>query len=152
MSTNQKTKPAVQLVLGSQAIEFPLTVTVPKLDGTESVLTFTCRAMRKTQWAKVRDDHHAAVLQSIKDRAAAAATEPAKTAEAAPRIEDGLQAMVSQGLKTDADLVLQFAVDWDLNDPLETVTLQDLEDEFGGTLNKVINGYEAAVYQGRLGN
>lgn len=148
MST-PKTKPAVQLVLGSQAITFPLKVTVTKLDGTDAVFTITCKAMRKTQWSQARDDYHASLMQDIKSTVASVTPEEG---EAAPEQNNRLHTMVSRGLQTDADLVLQFATAWDLADPLKAANLQALEDEFGGTLRQIINGFEAAIYQGRLGN
>lgn len=170
MSNTQKSKPAVQLVLGSQAISFPLVVTVKKLDGTDSVLTLTCKAMRKTEWAKLRDDYHAAILRAAveqgkanaqqakaaavasADSAADASTDNEATATHDFAAEHGLQSLVARGLKTDADLVAQFATDWDLETELTSGSLQELEDEFGGTLAKAISAYEAAIYQGRLGN
>lgn len=153
MSTTLKTKPAVQLVLGSQAIAFPLKITVSKLDGTEAVFTLTCKALRKTQWAQARDEYHASVLQGIKATVAtAAATADADTDEATPALGDKLHTMVTRGLQTDADLVLQFATAWDLADDLTAANLQALEDEFGGTLRQIINAFETAIYQGRLGN
>lgn len=146
--SNVKTKPAVQLVLGSQAITFPLPVTVKKLDGSEATVTFTCKAMRKTEWAKTRDDYHANILRDVQQTVA----ERTNAAEEPAAQNDNLHTMVSRGLRTDADLVLQFATAWDLSDDLTPVKLQDLEDEFGGTLRQAINGFEAAIYQGRLGN
>lgn len=155
MST-PKTKPAVQLVLGSQAITFPLTVTVTKLDGTEAAFTLTCKAMRKTAWSKARDDYHAAMIRAATERAAAIPHTPAADApepDAAAHVAaNGVHSMVTRGLQADADLVLQFATDWDLSDPLTPASLQALEDEFGGTLAHIINRFEVAIYQGRLGN
>ena len=147
MSTS-KTKPAVQLVLGSQAATFPLTVTVKKLDGTEAALTLTCKAIRKTAWAKVRDEHYAKLLSENKP----AAAERADAAADAEPTGTRLQAIVTQGLQSDAGLVLQFATAWDLSEDLNRDNLQALEDEFGGSMSQIISGFEVAIYQGRLGN
>lgn len=153
MSTT-KTKPAVQLVLGSQTITFPLKVTVTKLDGTDAAFSLTCKALRKTAWAKARDDYHAAMIRAAIERAAATSTAAdADAPDAATQVAtNGVHSVVTRGMQTDADLVLQFATDWDLTDPLTTASLQALEDEFGGTLAHIINRFEAAIYQGRLGN
>lgn len=77
----EKTKPAVKLLLGSQAISFPLPVTITKLDGTEAVVTFTCRSQRKTEWAQAKDSYQATQLQNKTartDHVAIAAKETAK--------------------------------------------------------------------------
>lgn len=60
----EKTKPVVKLQLGTQAISFPLPVTITKLDGTEAVVTFTCKAQRKTEWAQAKDSYQATQLQN----------------------------------------------------------------------------------------
>jgi hypothetical protein len=151
MSNPDKTKPAVQLILGSQAIQFPLPITVKKLDGSEAVVTFTCKAMRKTAWAKARDQHQQAMLRNAADTVQVARpTEPDALADYVGA--HGVHSVVARGLKTDADLVLQFACGWDLSDPLTADSLSLLEDEFGGTLGRLLAAYEAAIYQGRLGN
>lgn len=150
MST-QKTKPAVQLVLGSQAITFPLPITVKKLDGSEATVTFTCKALRKSQWAQVRDDHQKTIFQRLADRATEA--QPTTLQERIERVEaHGVHSSVAQSLQSDAGLILQFVTAWDLAEDLSADTLQLLEDEFGGTFAKLLEAFETAIYQGRLGN
>lgn len=87
MST-PKTKPAVQLVLGSQAITFPLPITVTKLDGSEAVVTITCKPLRKTAWAAAKDAHQVRALQHRQgkqaERQAAATDTPTATLADAP--------------------------------------------------------------------
>lgn len=152
MST-EKTKPAVQLVLGSQVITFPLPITVNKLDGTDAQVTFTCKAMRKTAWAKLRDDYHTTMLRASASRTEEVDSRPTDVDSLVAAVSNnGMHSLVERGLQTDAELVLQFATAWDLADDLTADSLAALEDEFGGTLAKAIRAYEAAIYQGRLGN
>lgn len=149
MST-QKSKPAVQLVLGSQAITFPLPIAVKSLDGSEATVTFTCRALRKSAWAKAKDAHHQAAL---KVAAGKAEERPTNSEELITYLDtNGVHSVVTQGLQTDAALILQFATDWDLADAFGPEKLQELEDEFGGTFRKVLEAYDTAIFQGRLGN
>lgn len=161
-SSPAKSKPAVQLVLGSQAINFPLVVSIKKLDGTEATLTLTCKALRKTAWAQAKDAHQAAFLKRATDPVAEPVHESsaAPEAQAAPQADalvgllsqTGVAALVRRGLESDATLVAQFATGWDLADPFTLENLQALEDEFGGAISAIVQRYDQAIYQGRLGN
>lgn len=174
----EKTKPAVKLLLGSQAISFPLPVTIKRLDGTEVYLTFTAKAQLKTEWAKVKDAHQAALLQAktarvptagatapTPDAPTPADTDPPTPADqsAAPAAEQpfdiaaffakhGTESLVLLGLDNDAELTLKAVTGWDLEDDFTDVNLKRLEDEFGGALSQVIQAYDLAIFQGRLGN
>ena len=107
--------------------------------------------MRKTAWAKARDAHQQQMLQrAMETPAAERPTEP--EAVAAYVADNGVHSIVNRGLQADAELVLQFATDWDLSEELSVDSLHQLEDEFGGTLGRILSGFESAIYQGRLGN
>lgn len=159
--------------LGTQAPEFPLTATVYKLDGTPVQITLQCKALRKTVWAGLKDEHQRAALEAITDLVKPAAeVQPAKTtarqrksaktaqptsAAAADAITDtlrkhGAEATIRRGLESDAAMILQFATGWELEDPFTKANLQALEDEFGGSLRAILDDYDLAIFQGRLGN
>lgn len=164
--------------LGSQAPTFDLPVTITQLDGAQVKLTIQCKALRKTEWAKLRDENHRTIMEAVLKRhpeAAEATTEepvdpvaevPVDPAEApaAPEGESaiesaldnilsrGHEANIREGLGRDADLILKFATGWDLEDAFDVEHLQLLEDEYGGSMIAILSAYETAIYQGRLGN
>lgn len=165
---SQKTVPATILKrLGTQAPEFDLPVTITRLDGVAVQIDLRCKALRKSEWAKVRDERQRRLLESI--ASPAEATDDAATAvpgkddvegtEARPidtalRTLDktGFEANVTKGLRSDAELVLTFALTWGLEDDFTADSLVALEDEFGGATRAIITAYENAIFQGRLGN
>ena len=176
-----KTVPATILKrLGTQCPEFALPVTIQRLDGAAVQIDLRCKALRKSEWAKVRDERQRALLESLApattgpapteatpapaDAAAPAATEPAAAepaaAEPARPIDAALQALhttgfeanVAKGLRSDAELVLTFALGWGLEDDFTADSLMALEDEFGGATRAIIAAYETAIFHGRLGN
>lgn len=167
---SQKTVPATILKrLGTQAPEFDLPVTITRLDGVAVQIDLRCKALRKSEWAKVRDERQRRLLESIAspaeatDDAATAAAVPgkdegegteARPIDAALRALDktGFEANVTKGLRSDAELVLTFALTWGLEDDFTSDSLVALEDEFGGATRAIITAYENAIFQGRLGN
>lgn len=171
-----KTVPATILKrLGTQCPEFALPVTIQRLDGAAVQIDLRCKALRKSEWAKVRDERQRALLESLApattapapteaapapaDAAAPAPAEPAATDPARP-IDAALQALsatgfeasVTKGLRSDAELVLTFALGWGLEDDFSADSLMALEDEFGGATRAIIAAYETAIFHGRLGN
>lgn len=178
MAEKTKSTPvAVLKRLGTQAPEFALTCTLQKLDGTPVQLTLQCKALRKTVWAGMKDEHQRAALEAITDlvkpaadpqpapadaKTAARRTKASKAAQAAPAdaadaITDilrqhGAEATIRRGLESDAAMILQFATGWELEDPFTKANLQALEDEFGGALRTILDDYDMAIFQGRLGN
>lgn len=161
MSDTKKLKsiPVTRLVrLGTQAPTFDLPVDVTKLDGGQAKLVLVCKAMRKTEWAQTRDTLHAKALEALR---APVVDEPAADdgvvvdavgAALANLLKQGQDAKVREGLTRDAEAVLEFATGWDLEDDFNAVSLMALEDEFGGSLSRILTAYDLAIYQGRLGN
>lgn len=168
-----KTVPVTLLKrLGSQPPEFTLPVTIHKLNGVAVQISLRCKALRKTEWADARDERQRAALAALNPEAPksqAEATADAKAdaeAEAteAPTAKDGMTAAleaivakgyaanVRQGLRDDADLVLVFALGWNLEDDFCADGLIALEDEFGGSLREILASYDKAIFHGRLGN
>lgn len=148
--TDTKTKPAVKLVLGSQAPTFPMTVEIPRLDGTKAAIVFTCKAMRKTELAKAKDQLQQASFQAATERAE---SRPDAAQDLHKYFEThGTATVVQQGLEADSNFILSFATGWDVADPLNAENLQLLEDECGGSFRRIVEAYDAAIFHGRLGN
>lgn len=162
-----KTVPVTLLKrLGSQPPEFTLPVTIHKLNGVAVQISLRCRALRKTEWADARDERQRAALAALNPEAPQPQAEAPADAEAteAPPAKDGMTAAleaivakgyaanVRQGLRDDADLVLVFALGWNLEDDFCADGLIALEDEFGGSLREILASYDKAIFHGRLGN
>lgn len=156
----QKSIPAASLrTLGNRAATFTMPVTVNTVDGSPIKLTLTCKALRKTEWAKLRDDRQRAAMEAVLSPAPEAeggATESAERSPVADALaaiaKRGHEANVRDGLARDAETILSFATGWDLEDDFTQENLQALEDEFGGALMAVLHAYDTAIYQGRVGN
>lgn len=157
MSSSAKSIPVTQLVkLGGQAPTFELPVTIGKLDGTSEVVTLPCKAMRKTEWAALRDAHHRALLeQSVKPAEAADADAPEGQSISAVLqglAQSGHEASIRKGLERDADLVLTFVSPEAMAEGIDAQFLMGLEDAYGGSLSAILLAYDLAIYHGRLGN
>lgn len=117
---------------------FDLEVKIKRLDGTETAVTFKAKALRKTEWAGMRDAH-----LNIAKEAAETTDEPVKFS---------FTNAVSEDMRKGAELVSKCASGWDLEDEFNAANLIELEDAFGGTLASFLSAYDAAVFHGRLGN
>lgn len=135
----EKTVPVTSIKSMSGAIpEFPMPVKIKRLDGTETAITFTAKALRKKEWAGLRDDH-----LNLAKAAGETGDEPAKFSFAAA---------VGESMRKVAELVTNCATGWDLSDEFNAANLEELEDNFGGTLDSFLSAYDAAIFHGRLGN
>ena len=146
-----------------QAASFPLTIPLQRLDGVPLQLTVTFAAHGKRAWSKIKDEFYAQLRADAAARVAAEDT-PAvtiehldgttETVDAITEADDThtLAGRVGKAIANDAQLVLQIAKGWDLEDPFTTESLEDLEDQFGGALTAMVNAYDRAIYQGQLGN
>lgn len=83
MADKTKTVPVTVIKrLGSQTAKFDLPVTISKLDGTTARLTLHCKALRKTEWAALKDAHQRASIEAVTEMVAPPA--PAPTPAPAP--------------------------------------------------------------------
>lgn len=135
----QKTVQVTSLkALGGAVPTFPLPVTIQLKDGTEAIVHFTAKALRKTEWAALRDAHFGA-----------SKVVPEAGAEPVPF---SFVASVGEDMRKGAELVSKCAEGWDLEDAFTAANLIDMEDRFGGTLGNFLAVYDGAIFQGRLGN
>lgn len=146
MTEKQKSIPAVVLdILADDDEAFSMPVEIPRRDKDPVTINFQCRAIGKKAWAKLRDEANEAArarsdvrIEEIKKQGAGAVIHVAE--------------IVQDGMVEDAKIVLKFATGWDLKHDLNTTTLEKLEDKFGGSMRAIVDAYEVAIYQGRLGN
>lgn len=127
--------------IGVGAPEFHLPVSIKKLNGDEVTIGFTAKALRKTEWAAMRDELFKDVKVQDVD---SDESEPVKN----PSFSDAVQG----GMSKSADLVMKFAIGWDLEDQFTNLSLVEMEDQLGGSLAKTLEAYDAAIFHGRLGN
>lgn len=133
-----------------QAVTFPLTLQLKRLDGALLELTLTMQAHGKRAWSAIKDKFYADLRA---DAAARTAAEEGKDADAAELDETAtLASRVGRSIENDARLVLQIAKGWDVDDEFTAEALEELEDRFGGALGEIVTRYDRAIYQGQLGN
>jgi hypothetical protein len=156
-----KTKPVFKVSLTDPVPDFPVTVTLSLLNGDQATLAVTCRHLRKTQWAAIRDAHTVADLQAKNKPKDPPAENPAAEADVADKApfdvaayfaDNGVEKTVKEQLASGAALVLSFATGWDLAEPLDADNLCALEDKHGGAMRQIVAAYDMAIHQGRLGN
>lgn len=134
----QKTVPVTSLkLMAGKLPTFPLTVTVKNLDGEEFPIVFTAKAQKKSEWAAIRDAHRKTV-----------------DGEDAPaeKAEFSFEDLVKDGMRHAAETVAGAVSGWNLEDEFTVDSLIVLEDQCGGSLAKVLNKYDAALFTGQLGN
>ena len=139
-----KSIPAVSLknLIGmAPTFEMPVQINVRGADPV--TIHMSCKAMGKLAWAKLRDASNDVMRDS-----AGARIKAAKEEEARLHVAD----VVSEAMQSDVRLILEFATKWDLEDELTADNLQRLEESFGGAMRAMIEAYETAVYQSKLGN
>lgn len=181
--TDSKKEPVAVFILkrlGAQAPEFDLPVDIQKLDGTPARLVLRCKALRKTEWAAIKDARQRELIESTLDTKVAAEADAVAASDKAPKRgrkkaadatddtpkdanalrevvlrtfdENSLVGAVNDALKADAALVLKFAIGWELEDEFNEQNLGALEDEFAGAMETAINAYDRAVFRGQVGN
>jgi len=122
--------------LGGAVPEFNMTVKVSRPDGTFTEVTLKLKALRKSEWAKLRDEHIASVREA------------GKAADG----EFTFAHQVGIGGQEAAELVCKVATGWDLDDDFTPDNLVELEDIMPSTLGAMLSNIDAALFQGRVGN
>lgn len=117
---------------------FALPLKIKRLDGTETEVEVTAKAMRKSEWAALRDAH-----MNVEKVAAPEGDAPAQFSFAVAIADD---------MRKGAELIAKCGTGWDLADPFTADSLAELEDQFGGTLARFLGDYDAAIFHGRVGN
>lgn len=132
------------------APEFDLPAQVPLRKGGTTTITLQCLALGKVEWAEVRDRENDAAEERREQRVQTAVQATMDDQAARPKVR--IADVARDEMEHQATLVMEFATGWDLSDPLTKESLLRLENKSGGTLAAIINAYELAIYQGRLGN
>ena len=134
---------------------FPVEVTVTSLSGESGTVTFDCMARTQSAWSRERGELYAKAI--ARQKAQEAKAKPAKAdgeeAEAVPEFDPTqLEKMFNERIAGDAEMALQVAKGWDLEDDFTIARLTALEDTYPGSVNALVNNYSAKIHGARTGN
>ena len=134
----EKTVPAFSIKsMADEIPTFALPLKIKRLNGTETEVDVTSKAMRKSEWAALRDAHM--TVEKVE-----------QVEGEAPRFS--FAKAVADDMRKGAELIAKCGTGWDLSDPFTADAIAELEDTFGGTLARFLSDYDAAIFHGRLGN
>jgi hypothetical protein len=143
--------------LGNNPKDFKRPVHVIKFGGVKDSITFTFLYRDKRQFAAMLDER--LVAERMKQESELAVLKEAE--ELAKAGGDDAPAMLPpikvlsnymDWTRDNAEKVLQIATEWDLADPLNVESLQQLEDEFPGALEEIQSVYQKAIAEVRVKN
>ncbi len=126
-----------KIKLGQRPKNFKKIVTFPLHDGSDGGIEMTFMYRTKAEFGELIDSHNALP---------AAALEPA-TSE-----QQSLEAALRDSTTANADYMLAIAEGWDIDEPFERATIEQLANELPGAIGAIFNAYRQAVVEGRLGN
>lgn len=131
-----------KIVLGKRPEHFNLPVTINLLEGGTATINLKAKTRSRTEFSALQDE----VAEAARGRveAAKADTEGDKT----PKWSD----LVGRSIDADAGFIVKLADGWDLDDDFTKENVMQLIDTFGGAAQKIVDGYQAAIVEGRLGN
>lgn len=153
--------------------DFPVSITVLDLSGQDVEIDFTCKARTKTEWAPVKKQIIAERMENLRKQAEAAieasdAEAEDEDAEAKKKRTRDLWQKALERVKEfeDADAVelagvvnekqaefaAMIATGWSLDIPMTGQNLADLEDEFPGSIGKLIEKYDSVILGAREKN
>ncbi len=131
-----------KIILGKRPEHFNLAITIGLLDGSTAVINLKAKTRSRTEFSALQDE----VVESARNRAEAA--------KADAQGDKGIKwsELVGRSIESDAAFILKLADGWDLEDDFTKDNVMRLIDDFGGAAQKIVDGYQAAVMEGRLGN
>ena len=133
----EKSIPALSIKsLASQVPEFDLPATIVRQDGSKVEITLRARAMRKSEWIAMRDEH----LQALRDTG-----KPDED-------EFSFARLVNERSSDAAALVCKGVAGWSLQEEFTAANLLAAEDVAPGAINAFLSAYDAALFHGRVGN
>lgn len=138
MTKPQKSVPVASIKsLAGATPEFDVPVTIQRREGDPAKIVIRLKALRKSEWATMRDDR----LKAERE------TEKTKSGE-----EFSFADLMASGSKGAAELVCRAGVSWDLEDDFTADNLMELEDLIPNSIGTILNAIDQALFQGRLGN
>lgn len=153
--------------------DFNIPVIVLNLQGQEVQIDFACKARSKTEWAPIKKDIVAGRMEALKKQAEAALAEVSEVEDTADeaakkqRIRDAWakalenvkefeqsNAVELAGIDNNkqAEFAMKIATGWSLDIPMDKGSLAELEDEYPGSVERLIEKYDAAIRGAREKN
>jgi len=126
-----------KITLGKTPKSFKRTITVDMLDGTKGSMEVEYQYRTRTEFGAFLDE-------IFKD----AGVKP----EAGDDERVLIESVMEKTRDTNADYLIKVLDGWNLDDPLNKATLQQLCDEFPGVANSIMETYRTAVVEGRAKN
>ena len=128
-----------KIKLGSAAKNFPVTIKVPMLDGTEGAVKVSYIYRTRTAFGELIDG-----LMN------AAGLKPASTDDA--DIKATLAQAMERTIENNADYICSVIDGWDLDVEFSRQAVEQLCNEFPGAAIAIMERYRVAITEGRLGN
>lgn len=122
--------------LGARPKTFKRVVTFPMIDGTTGSIEVVYKYRTRKEFGEFIDGIMAAAGEQ-------------KAADDAPF---SMAALMEKTAGANADYVLQVAEGWNLDEPLNHATVEQLSDEIPAAVSAIMETYRIAVTEGRLGN
>lgn len=129
-----------KITLGNRPKSFKRIIKVPMLEGGEGMMEVSYIYRTRTEFGTFIDallDSAKVELQSIAD---------------GPDVRGSLAEALARTRDTNADYLLKVCDGWNLDEPFGRPALVQLCDELPGAAVAIIDGYRAAITEGRLGN
>ena len=124
--------------LGARPKAFKRAVSFPMLDGTTGTIEVSFKYRTRKEFGEFIDGIMAAASSPGQKPAA---DEPFSMA-----------ALMEKTAGANADYVLQVADGWNLDEPLNHATVEQLSDEVPAAVTAIMETYRIAITEGRLGN
>lgn len=138
MSKTQKSVPVASIKsLAGVTPEFDVPVTIQRREGEPAKIKIRTKAMRKSEWAVMRDEH----LKAERDASKTKSSGDFSFAE-----------LVASDAKKATELICKAGISWDLEDEFTAENLAELEDLIPNSIVAALNAIDLALFQGRLGN
>lgn len=128
--------------LDKRVEHFTLPVTINLLEGGTATINFKAKARSRTELSLLQDQ----VAEAARTRADELKADA--QADKAPKWSE----LVGRSIESDSGFIMKLADGWDLDDDFTQENVMKLIDNFGGAAQKIVDGYQAAIIEGRLGN
>jgi hypothetical protein len=126
-----------KIILGKRPEAFTSTVAIPMLDGSVGEVKFEFHTRSRTEHAKIMDEHRELVLAKTKGQSGD---------------KFSMAGFLGIHVDADADLILQLAKGWDLDDPFTKENVVRFINDFGGAGQRTVDACALAINEGIVKN
>ena len=140
---------ATKIKLGERPKSFDKTIEFPMLDGSVGCIPVVYRYRSRKELAEMTDE-----VQSVAKAAEAADIEAIKVKiEKKEAVEPMRQAEITdREMALQVDYIMKAVSGWGLDVKFDRAAVEQLVDEVPAAIPALVEGYRAAINQGRLGN